>query len=137
MPILDVAISQAREPQIVPEGRYRLECTAATSKLTRKGDRNMVQVTAIITNPPKSVTHPRPLMSFFVLPNAEDLKTNANMSNDWIVRLKRCMAAFGIRPKGNSINTDEFIGKRCEVPVSVGKDQNNEEVNEAMWPKFE
>lgn len=137
MPILDVAIAEAREPQIVPEARYRLECTAATGRLTKKGDRNMIVSTWLITNPPKSINHPKPIMCFNVLPNANDYQEKPEMANDWVVRAIRMCHAAGYKPKGTTIDTDQLIGKRCEVAVGVGTDQNGEQVNEPVWPKFE
>ena len=125
-----------KEQETVPEGIYSFEVVSCRAQKTKAGNRNMIQAVLNITNPPKDILFPAPVIEFFVLPNQDDYRENRAMAEDWVRRLLRFLTCAGIPYNEEGFDVEEAQGATgtCGFALRMGDD--DEIRNQAIWPKF-
>src|SRR5262245_17071364 len=108
MGFVKIDLKNAKEPEVVPEGRYSLRVVKVMDSETKKKDPMTVVTIRIETN---EVANPAPIQHFITYPNGgqwDDMRA---------LEIKRLLTVFGVRYDEAGFDTEELLGATGESLV--------------------
>lgn len=102
MPFIKVALKDAQESEVVPEGEYDLRIAKAEDKDSKKGN-PMTQVMIVIDGHPNA----QPVNHFLLYPTKND---DENITNLRLRDTRRFLELFGIEWTPDGFDTDDLVG---------------------------
>jgi hypothetical protein len=141
MPFIKVALKDAKEDVVVPEGPYDLRIISASQEESKKGNAMIVCGIAI-----ESQDHPNSalLRHYIMLPGEdvdEDDKDAVRMEGMRLRDMRRFLDVFGIKFEAEGFDTDDLEGSNgnCMVVQRAMRNEDGtdgEMVNALRLPKF-
>lgn len=124
MSIVSINMSNVHEREIVPEGVYDFEVVSCIKKRTKANNRDMIVAVLRITNPPEEIPYSTPVIHYMVLPNDDDMENNPQMSNDWLLEVKRFVRCTNVETDDGGFDTAMATGAvgSCFFTVTEGDD---------------
>ncbi len=132
---IQVAMGDAPEEGLCEEGRYDLRIIDKKVKDTKAGDRKLLQVTMLV----EDIADVAPLVENLTFPNQKDWEDEEQMAKNFLRRVKRFCAAFGVSWQADGFDPSQLDGATASdilVKIEVGKDDNVER-NKAIFPRIE
>jgi len=132
---IQVAMGDAPEEGLCEEGRVDLRIISKEVKDTKAGDRKLLAVMMAV----EGVPDVSPIMEHLTFPNAKDWETDEQLAKNFLRRVKRFCAAFGITWQADGFDVSQLNGATAEdilVKIEVGKDDGVER-NKAIFPRIE
>ena len=136
MSLMQIALANTKELESVPAAEYTYEVANCIARETKAKDRNMIVATLLITNPPRKISHPAPVMEFFVLPNANDWEENEEMSHGFVRRLRRFLECSKVPFGSDGFDPAQAVGAKGKTFFDLTEDDDGEIRNHPRWPKF-
>ena len=136
MSFMKIGLGDVQEQETVPENSYKYEVISCKIKPSKNTSRTVIHVVLQLTNPPKDVPFPQPVLEFFVMPNAADYKENKEMATDWVRRLRRFLECSGIPYTADGFEPEEAVGATGETLFKLTEEDDGEWRNKPVWPRY-
>ena len=118
MSFIEVAIAEAREPTVQPEGAYDLVIEKADLYKKDGSDKTSVRCIIGFDEVPEAAN----IFHYQSLPGPSD---DAEKVNNKLLMLKRFLTAFSIPFEGNGFAVEDCVGARGRFFVTQEPDLNN------------
>tara|TARA_Y100000310_G_scaffold334804_2_gene415391 strand:- start:5175 stop:5690 length:516 start_codon:yes stop_codon:yes gene_type:complete len=123
MSFIPVAMGNAKEDELVPKGKYDLECVSAKYGPSKSSGKPMISCVIQISNPPDNVALAAPIFHYLSIPvtpevvaesdvelEEDDEPTMTRKARD----LRRFMVAFGISYEAGGFEVEDMEGATAQ-----------------------
>ena len=134
MSFIEVAMDDAIELGMAPEGRYDIVCTSAKVSDTKAGDRKKLSCVFAIEG---SEEEYEAIFETFVFPNKKDWDENeGSTAKLFVLQLKRAMSVLSIAWDAKGFDPDQFAGAQAEnVQLKCETGVDSIDRNKVVWPR--
>lgn len=142
MSFIPVAMGDAKEDELVPKGKYSLECVSAKFGPSKSSGKPMISTIIQITNPPDSVVLAAPVFHYLSIPVTAEVaaESDTQIEEDdeaTLIRkardLRRFMVAFGISYEANGFEIEDLEGATAQgIQVDIDSSDKTREPSHKM-----
>jgi hypothetical protein len=131
MGFINVALDDAKEAEVVPEGEYDLRIIKAEDGESKKGN-PMTSILIKIEDAP--IPNAAPVRHWLTYP---DNKTPADQRNMRLLDIKRFLTLFGVPITADGFDSEDLVGATARAYLTQEEGDNNGEVyNRIKLPRL-
>lgn len=127
---INMALSDAKEPTVAPEGEYELLIEKAEHYQSKHSGNYSVRCIIGFTEHPEFQN----IFHYVSLPGSEDAADKVSIK---LLMAKRFLTTFGIAHEEDGFNVEDFVGATGTMFVKAEVDNEDRESNSISLPKLD
>jgi hypothetical protein len=127
MSLLQLNLTNVKEPQPVPEGQYLLRVLNAELGKSKSSGKDQMSVNFTIDRSAtgESVSNAKTVYEYYGLPNSDDNEEDTNFK---LLKFKRLFSALGVSAD-NGVDTSALVGRSAWAHLTLKEDEGFEPSN--------
>jgi len=126
---VQIALDDAKEPEVAPEGAYDLVIDQATWYTGKTSGKKSIRCIILFDGHPEY----QPIFHYVSIPNEND---DSEMVGKKLLMVKRFLTLFGVPFDGSGFNVDDLPGQRALCNVQQENDGVNPASNKIAVPRM-